>query len=220
VATIVLADDHALLRAGLRRILEMQGHAVVGDVGDGLKVVELVTRLRPDVLLLDLGLPGLHGLDVLRAVRQLASAVRVLVVSAYNRDEFVVSALRTGAAGYLLKGCDADELLAAVDAVARGGFYVSADVSRAATRQAAAGVPDAYDTLTARQREVFHLMAEGLSRRQIAARLSISARTAEDHRLAITHKLGLETQTDVVLFALRRGVISLDAASGAPRRDV
>jgi DNA-binding NarL/FixJ family response regulator len=220
MATIVLADDHALLRAGLRRILEMQGHTVVGEVGDGLKVAGLVRRLRPDILLLDLGLPGLHGLDVLRDVRRRASRVRVLVVSAYNRDEFVVSALRTGAAGYVVKGADADELLTAVDTVSRGGFYVSADVSRLARRQVAEATPDAYETLTPRQREVLCLMAQGLSRRQIGARLSISARTAEDHRLAVTHKLGLDTQTDVVLFALRRGIISIDEASGAPRQDV
>jgi DNA-binding NarL/FixJ family response regulator len=217
VATIVLADDHALLRAGLRRILEMRGHSVVGEVGDGLEVTGLVRQLRPDILLLDLGLPGLHGLDVLREVRQQAATVRVLVVSAYNRDEFVVAALRLGAAGYVLKGAEADELLKAVDAVADGGFYVSAAVSRVAMRQAAADAPDAYESLTPRQREVLRLMAEGLTRRQIGVRLSISTRTVESHRLAVTHKLDLETQTDVVLFALRRGIISLDDTMGAPR---
>jgi two-component system, NarL family, response regulator NreC len=217
VATLVLADDHALLRAGLRRILEMHGHTVVGEVGDGREVAGLVRQLKPDILLLDLGLPGLHGLDVLRDVRRHARKVRVLVVSAYNRDEFVVSAVRMGASGYVLKGADADELLDAVGVVASGGFYVSAQVSGAA-HQAVEATPDAFDTLTRRQREVFRLMAEGLSRQQIAARLSISARTAEDHRLDVLHKLGLITQTDVVLFALRRGVISVDDAGGAERR--
>ena len=220
VATIVIADDHALLRAGVRRILEMRGHLVVGEVGDGLQVMELVQHMRPEVLLLDLGLPGLHGLDVLREVRQRTPSVRVLVVSAYNRDEFVVTALRTGAVGYVLKGADADELLAAVETVARGGFYVSAEVSRAAMHQAADRTPDAYDSLTPRQREVLRLMAEGLTRGQIGVRLAISTRTVESHRLAVTHKLGLETQTDVVLFALRRGIISLDDTTGAPRQGV
>jgi DNA-binding NarL/FixJ family response regulator len=219
MATIVLADDHALLRAGLRRILELNGHVVAGEAGDGLQVVPTVIDRRPDVLLLDLGLPGLHGLDVLPEVRRQAPSVRVLVVSAYNRDEFVVSALRAGAAGYLLKGSDPDAFLEAVETVAGGGFFVSPQLSKLAERYAAGGAGDAYDTLTARQREVFHLMAEGLSRQQIGARLYISPRTVEEHRMLITHKLGLETQTDVVLFALRRGLISLDDATGAPRLD-
>ncbi len=194
----------------------MHGHVVLGEVGDGLQVVEVVKRLRPELLLLDLGLPGLHGLDVLRDVRRRARKVRVLVVSAYNRDEFVVSALRMGAAGYLVKTVDADELVTAVDAVASGGFYVSSQLAGPAGRCAA---PDAYEALTKRQREVFHLMAEGYSRLQIGARLFISTRTVEDHRLRINRKLGLETQTDVVLFALRRGILALDDATGAPRRD-
>jgi DNA-binding NarL/FixJ family response regulator len=218
MATILIADDHALLRAGLRRILEMRGHVVVGEVGNGLEVVPQVRQLRPDLLLLDLGLPGLHGLDVLRDVRRRARAVRVLVVSAFNRDEFVVSALRSGAAGYALKGADPEELLDAVDEVARGGFYVSAQVSGSARCRAADAAPDAWEQMTGRQREVFGLMARGLSRREIGERLFISIRTVEDHRLRITHKLGLETQTDIVLFALRRGILSLDDATGAPRQ--
>src|SRR5688572_8235803 len=119
MATIVLADDHALLRAGLRRILEANNHTVVAEVGDGLLVLATVHEKRPDVLLLDLGLPGLHGLDVLRTVRRRVPTVKVLVVSAYDRDEFVVSALRTGAAGYVLKGAAADDLLAALEEVVR-----------------------------------------------------------------------------------------------------
>jgi len=220
MATIVLADDHALLRAGLRRILEAHGHCVLGEVADGLQVTNVVKALRPEVLMLDLGLPGLHGLDALRDVRKREKSVRVLIVSAYNRDEFVVAALRMGAAGYLLKGADCDELLRAVGAVAGGGFYVSPQVAGPAGRFAAGLEPDAYHKLTKRQREVFRLMAEGLSRQQIGERLSISMRTVEDHRLRINRKLGLETQTDVVLYALRRGLLSLDDAAGAPRIEI
>lgn len=220
MATIVLADDHALLREGLRRILEATGHVVLGEVGDGLLVVEAVKQHRPDVLLLDLGLPGLHGLDALRDVRRRAPKVKVLVVSAYSRDEFVVSALRLGAAGYLLKESAADELLQAVDQVANGGYYVSPQVAGPAARSTDGSAVDAYDTMTTRQREVFHLMAEGFSYQEIGDRLFISARTVETHRHKISKKLGLETQTDVVLFALRRGILSVDDASGAPRLDV
>jgi DNA-binding NarL/FixJ family response regulator len=217
MATIVLADDHALMRAGLRRILEAHGHFVLGEVSDGLQVASTVKELRPELLMLDLGMPGLHGLDALRDVRRRARAVRVLILSAYNRDEFVVAALRMGASGYLLKGADCDELLKAVGAVAGGGFYVSPQVAGPAGRYAEGLEQDTYQSLTKRQRQVFLLMAEGLSRQQISERLFISIRTVEDHRLRIIKKLGLETQTDVVLFALRRGILALDDAAGAPR---
>jgi len=221
MATIVLADDHALMRAGLRRILEESGHLVLGEVGDGLQVVDVVKQHRPTVLLLDLGLPGLHGLDVLAQMRRRAPKIRVLVVSAFNRDEFVVSALRAGAAGYLLKSAAAAQLLQAVDVVVDGGYYVSPELSASAENYyTESASKDAYEGLTSRQREVFHLMAEGLSHLQIAERLFISARTAEDHRYNISRKLGLETQTDVVLFALRRGILVVDELGGAPRQDV
>ena len=220
MSTIVLADDHALMRAGLRRILEESGHTVLGEAGDGLQVVDIVKQHRPQILMLDLGLPSLHGLDVLRQMRRRAPKVRVLVVSAFNRDEFVVSALRAGAAGYLLKSACTDQLLEAVEVVATGGYYVSPQLAASAESYGDGSRKDAYDKLTSRQREVFHLMAEGLSYPQIASRLFISARTAEDHRYNISRKLGLETQTDVVLFALRRGILVVDDVGGAPRLDV
>ena len=220
MATIVLADDHALMRAGLRRILEESGHTVLGEVGDGLQVVDIVKQHRPMILLLDLGLPGLHGLDVLTQMRRRAPKVRVLVVSAFNRDEFVVAALRAGAAGYLLKSAATDQLLQAVDVVAEGGYYVSSQLAASAEQFADGTRKDAYEKMTSRQREVFHLMAEGLSYLEIASRLFISARTAEDHRYNISKKLGLESQTDVVLFALRRGILVVDDVGGAPRLDV
>jgi DNA-binding NarL/FixJ family response regulator len=219
MATLVLADDHALVRVGLRRVLESGGHAVIGEVGDGLQVAQTVERLKPELLLLDLGLPGLHGLDVLRDVRRRVPATRVLVVSAYNREEYVVSALRSGAAGYVLKGSDADELLDAVRTIARGGYYVVRQLagSLAHCGQTPIPGPDAYEQLTSRERQVFMLMAEGHSAYEVAAHLYISPRTAEVHKLKIMRKLGLRSHTDVVLLALRRGLLSLDDAGGAPR---
>jgi len=218
MATVVLADDHALVRVGLRRVLESAGHQVLDEVSDGLGVVPTVERERPDVLLLDLGLPGLHGLDVLREVTRRVPSTKVLVVSAYNRDEFVSGALRTGAAGYVLKGAQADDLLAAVAEVARGAYYVSPQLSRAGAAGAET-VEDPYEALSPRERQVFHLMAEGLLNHQVGVQLYISTRTAETHRASIMRKLGLKTQTDVVLYALRRGILSLDDAAGAPRLD-
>jgi DNA-binding NarL/FixJ family response regulator len=217
MATVVLADDHALVRVGLRRVLEAEGHLVLGEVADGLRVLPTVEREQPDVLLLDLGLPGLHGLDVLREVTRRVPATKVLVVSAYNRDEFVSSALRTGAAGYVLKGSEADDLLAAVAEVARGGYYVSAQLARSGN--STDDTHDPYEALSPRERQVFHLMAEGLLNHQVGVQLYISTRTAETHRASIMRKLGLKTQTDVVLYALRRGILALDDAAGAPRLD-
>jgi DNA-binding NarL/FixJ family response regulator len=220
MATLVLADDHALVRVGLRRILEAEGHVVLGEVGDGRSVVRTVAAHRPDVLLLDLGLPGLHGLDVLRDVRRRVPGTKVLVVSAYNRDEFVVSALRQGASGYVLKGSNPDDLVAAVAEIGHGGHYVSAQLTGLLPKSRRRGAaPDAWETLTPREREVFHLMAEGLLNYQLGPQLDISKRTVENHRASVMGKLGLKTQTDVVLYALRRGLLALDDASGAPRLD-
>lgn len=211
---VVLADDHALVRDGVRRILEAGGVSVVGEVEDGLRVVSVVEETRPDVLVLDLGLPGLHGLDVLREVRRRVASTRVLVLSADGRDAFVVEALRHGAAGYLLKGCRASEFVAAVAEVARGGFHVSASLSGSVVRGLEAdprvAAEDPYERLTPREREVFHLMAEGQSNGTIAERLFISARTVESHRANIMRKLDLRTQTDIVLCALRRGILTLE----------
>jgi DNA-binding NarL/FixJ family response regulator len=220
MATIVLADDHALLRAGLRRILEARGHSVLAEVGDGLRVLATINTTRPDVLLLDLGLPGLHGLDVLRNVRRRVPTVKVLVVSAYNRDEYVVAALRTGAAGYVLKGAEADDLLRAVEEVANGGYFVSSELETIVRTGSAAGAAqDPYEKLSERERQVLREMAAGQLNHQIARRLFISTRTVESHRYNIVKKLGLRTQTDIVLFALRRGLMALDDAGGAPRLD-
>jgi DNA-binding NarL/FixJ family response regulator len=212
MATVVLADDHALVRAGLRRILETTGNVIVGEAGDGLQVVAVVEQTKPEVLVLDLGMPGLHGLDVLREVTRRIPATRVLVVSAHGRDDFVVNAFKNGAAGYLLKGAAPDELLVAISEVARGGYYVSTEVSRVLAKGLgeASRADDPYDNLTPRERQVFLLMAEGRSNSEVGKRLYISTRTAESHRQNIMRKLGLATQTDVVLYALRRGILGLD----------
>lgn len=221
MASVVLADDHALVRLGLRRVLETAGHSVLAEVGDGLHVVPTVMQTRPDVLLLDLGLPGLHGLDVLREVTRKISATKVVVVSAYNRDEFVVSALRHGAAGYVLKGSAVDDVIAAVAEVQRGGYYVSPRLQGSFPKSGAAAsdLPDPYGTLSLRERQLFHLLAEGLLNHQIASHLYLSVRTIESHRATLMRKLGLKTNIDLVLYALRRGFLTIDDASGAPRLD-
>jgi len=219
MARIVLADDHALVRAGFRRILEATGNVVVGEVGDGLEVVPAVQNLRPDVLVLDLGLPGLHGLDVIRDVLRRVPSVRVLVVSAFDRDDFVVSAFKNGAAGYVLKAAGTNELLQALEQVAQGGYYVSQEVSAVLAKVVsgdARAQDDPYKQLTPRERQVFHLMAEGLTNAEIGKRLFIATRTAETHRMSVMRKLNLNSQTDVVIYALRRGLLGLEHPAGPP----
>jgi two-component system response regulator NreC len=214
MSQVVIADDHDLVRDLLRRALEAQGHTVVGEVGDGLHVVDVVTRSKPDILLLDLGLPGLHGLDILAEIGRCARRTRVLVLTGNRRDEFVVTALKNGAAGYLLKSCATNELMAAIAAVAQGRHFVSSEVSdglvKGLTDCIAVDTDDPYEALSHREREVFHLMAEGLPNAALAERLFISARTVESHRANILRKLRLKTQTDVVRLALRRGLLELE----------
>ncbi len=219
MARIVIADDHALVRAGLRRILEATGHVVVGEVGDGLNVVACVLDLRPDVLVLDLGLPGLHGLDVIEDVVRQVPDLRILVVSAFDRDDFVLSAFKKGAVGYVLKSAGTAELLEALDLVAHGGYYVSpvasAALARAVSHEGLAK-GDPYNQLTPRERQVFHLMAEGLPNGEIGKRLFVAPRTVETHRLSVMRKLSLNSQTEVVIYALRKGLLGLEHASGPP----
>jgi len=220
MARIVLADDHALVRAGLRRILEATGNIVVGEASDGLEVVPVVQQTRPEVLVLDLGLPGLHGLDVLREVSRRAPHTRVLIVSAFDRDDFVINAFKNGAAGYVLKAAATPELLHAVEQVARGGYYVSPQVSAALARgvseRAKANADDPYEQLTPRERQVFLLMAQGLTNAAMGKRLFIAPRTAETHRMRVLRKLSLTSQTDVILYALRRGLLGLEHYAGPP----
>ena len=209
--TILLAEDHAVVRQGLRKVLEAETDlSVVGEADNGLVVSELAESLTPDVVLLDLGLPGLHGLEVTRQIARRAPNSRVLVLSMYTHDEYVLGALQNGAAGYLAKGADSAEVVTAIREVAAGGRHVGTGIASRigkAIETGAAPVPDPYDRLTTREREIFHAMAEGHSNAGIAAPLAISVRTVESHRANVLRKLGLRTQTEVVRYAIRRGVL-------------
>ena len=213
--TIVLAGDHFIVRQSLRALLEAEpDFRVIGEAGDGLETMPLVERLRPQVLVLDLLMPGLSGLEVARQVRQRAPETRVIVLSMHANEAYVLEALRHGAAAYVLKETSSAELVQAVRAVVAGGRYLSRPLSERALEayvQRAEATPlDLYETLTTREREVLHLTAEGCSNTDIAARLSISPRTAETHRSNLMRKLGLQSQTELVRYALRRGIIPLE----------
>ena len=211
----MLADDHHIVRQGLRTLLEAEDEfAVIGEEADGLKVVDLVERLRPDVLLLDVMMPGLNGLEITRQIVQRGFKTRVVILSMHANETYVLEALRQGAAGYVLKDANPTEMVQAVREVSAGRRYLSRALSERAidayTQQAQDAPADPYETLTTREREILQVAAESSSIAEIAARLGISPRTVETHRENLMRKLGLQSQTDLIRYALRRGILPLE----------
>lgn len=210
--TIVLADDHRIVRQGLRALLASEADLeVIGEADDGREALELVRRLSPDVLVLDLMMPGLNGLEVARQLPRQSPGVRVVVLSMYDDEGFVLEALANGVSGYVLKDSNSSDLIHAVREVAAGRRYLSPPLSdraiEAYQQRAKVGTMDKHETLTTREREVLQLSAEGHTNSEIAARLGISTRTAETHRSRVMHKLGLHTQSDLIRYAIRRSII-------------
>lgn len=213
--TIVLAEDHHVVRQGLRSLLEGEADfSIVAEAADGLKTVELIDRLKPDVLVADLIMPGLNGLEVTRQVRERSPQTRVVILSMHASEAYVLQALKNGAAGYVLKDSSAAELVHAIREAVAGRRYLSPPLSERAIevylQKAVGSALDPYETLTEREREVLHLAAEGYGNAEIAERLSISPRTAETHRANLMRKLDLHNQTDLIRYALRRGILTLD----------
>ena len=214
--TIVLADDHNLVRQALRTLVETEPRfAVLGENSNGLQAVDLAARLKPDILVVDLMMPGLGGMEVTRQVGKRSPSTRVIILSMSISEAHVLEALRNGARGYVRKDATAADLIRAIDEVAAGHLYLSPPFSdraiEAYRRRAAEAAIDPYESLTRREREVFHLAAEGLGNGEIAARLGISPRTAETHRANALHKLGLRRQAEVLRYALRRGLLPMDS---------
>ena len=210
--SVVLADDHPVVRQGLRGVLETDSEiAIVGEAGDGLEAVRVVERLEPDVLVLDLMMPALSGLDVLPIVRQRSPRTRVVVFSRSTSEELVLQALKHGAFAYVLKQCATEEVREAVRRAAAGRRYLSPGLSERAFdayhEKAEAAPHDPHDLLTPRERQALQLAAEGHSNAEIASRLSISPRTAEMHRANALRKLGLKSTADLVRYAIRRGML-------------
>ena len=213
--TIVAADDHEVTLIGIRRLLEAEpDFQIVGESMDGLAVVPLVERLRPDVLVLDLKMPGINGLEITRLVKERAPKTRVVFISIYGQEGYVVDALRNGAAAYVLKDAAAAELVRAIRVAMRGRRYLSPPLSddaiEAYLQRARESPPDLYETLTAREREVLHLTAQGHTTPEIAERLFLSQRTVETHRTNLMRKLRLRNQAQVIRYALQRGIVPLD----------
>ena len=213
--TIVLADDHDVVRRGLQFILETESDFdIVGEAADGLDTLRIIEQLQPDVLVVDVMMPGLSGLEVSRRVTEVSPRTNVVVVSMYANEAYVMEALQSGAKAYVLKNSTQDELIPAVREAAIGRQYISealADTIEAYMKKAKDGViSDSYEMLSNREREVLHLAAEGLTNAEIAQRLFLSPRTIEDHRSSMMHKLGLRTHVDLVRYALHRGILPID----------
>ncbi len=211
--TIGLAEDHHLVRQVFKLVLTAeQDFKLVGEAADGLEAVKLVETKKPSVLLLDLMIPRLHGLEVVRQLKREQSQTKVIILSMHADEPYVMEALRNGACGYVLKDCTAADLVQAVRTVAAGRRYLSPVLAERAltgyVEHPGASDLDVYETLTNRERLVFQLAAEGKTSAEIAAALFISPRTAETHRANLMRKLSLRSQTDLVRFAIRRGIIS------------
>lgn len=213
--SIVLADDHKIMRQGLKFLLATEpDFQVVGEAGDGLAAVQLVERLRPNLLVLDLAMPGLGGLEVARQVKEDAPQTRIIILSMYSSEAYVLEALRAGALGYVIKESTSGDLVYAIREVMSGRHYLSLPLSERTImgylEKTASGARGSYETLTRREREILKLTAEGFSSSETAERLVISARTVETHRANIMRKLELRSQADLIRYAIRHGLISED----------
>jgi two-component system response regulator NreC len=215
---VLIVDDHAVLRQALRLLLENQSEVeVVGDAGNGREALDAVEKLHPDVVLMDMVMPGLNGLEATRQIRRRAPKAKVLILTGYMEDEQILAALRAGASGYVVKKSDVEELLLGIQSVHRGNTYFSSAISDGDAVQDylwQAKKPEAksgYDLLTSREREVLQLIAEGYSNQRIANELFISVKTVEAHKAHIMSKLHAQNRTDLIRYAIRKGIVGLES---------
>jgi DNA-binding NarL/FixJ family response regulator len=210
----VLADDHALVRAGFRTLLEsLAGVHVVADANDGREALRLIEEHRPDIVLMDVSMPGMNGLEATAQATAEFPAVRVIILSMHANEEYVLRALQAGAAGYLLKDADPAELELALTAVARGDTYLSPPVSRHVIDEYVRRVTNGrgpLEALSPRQREILQLIAEGQTTRQMAQILGVSVKTVESHRTQLMERLDIHDIAGLVRFAVRTGLVSAE----------
>jgi DNA-binding NarL/FixJ family response regulator len=206
--TILLADDHSVVRQGFRRILESQPDMeIVGEAGNGREAIEQATRLKPDVVVMDVAMPELNGIEATRRMSDTSPHTRVLALSMHKDSVYVREILRAGARGYLLKDAIDADLLAAVRAVAKGEAYLSPSIADAVLTDYRQHVTDPIDLLTSREREVLQMIAEGKTNKEIATVLNLSVYTVDAHRGRIMEKLNLHSTGELVRFAVRKGLI-------------
>jgi DNA-binding NarL/FixJ family response regulator len=211
---LVLADDHSVVRHGLRLVLEELGFKVVGEASDGLEAIELVDKLKPDILLCDLMMGSMNGLEVTRQVSKKYPDTKVIILSMYADESYVIEALRAGAKAYILKDSSSEELLQTITEVLKGKHFLGAPFSEKAIsiymEKTADATQDEYYSLSNREREILQMVAEGMTSNQIAKKLFLSSRTVDAHRAKMMRKLNLHTKIDLIRYAQRRGIIPTD----------
>ncbi|MGE0598137.1 MAG: response regulator [Dehalococcoidia bacterium] len=219
---VLVVDDHAVIRQGLKMLLESRPEIeVVADCENGREALLVVERMKPDVVLMDVVMPGLNGIEATRQIRKASSNTRVVILSGFVDEEQITGALRSGASGYLVKNSDVSELVLAIQTVHRGNQYYSAALSEGfdiPELQIQARRPEqktGLDTLTAREREVLQLIAEGHTNQQIADELVVSVKTVEAHKAHIMDKLRAKSRTDLIRYALKRGIVKLESVDEA-----
>jgi DNA-binding NarL/FixJ family response regulator len=204
---VLLADDHVLVRQGLRTLLEQHGLQVTGEASDGQEALRLLATVHADVAVLDISMPNLNGLDAAREMRKSSPKVKTILLTRHDEDQYVTEALRAGVKGYVLKGQAATDLVQAIDQVCRGGVYLSPGISRALVEAYRSKVELTADPLTSRERQVLQLVGEGKSTKEVARLLGISVKTAESHRARLMRKLDIHETASLVRYAIRQGLV-------------
>lgn len=213
--TVLIADDHRLFRDGLRTLLEKHTNIrVVGETTDGAETVSAAAELKPDIVLMDISMSELNGIEAARRIVSQGSSTRIIMLSMHSDRRFITESLKAGAMGYLLKDCAFDEVLLAVKAVSEGAMYLSSRISESVIKDYVAiakSVPgSAFSILSAREREVLQLLAEGRSTKETAARLHVSVKTVETHRKQIMDKLDIRSVAELTKYAIREGLTPLE----------
>lgn len=204
---ILLADDHAVVRQGLKSLLENEGFEVVAEASDGQQAVELAGKLCPDAAVLDVAMPIMNGIDAARQISKISPHTKIVLLTMLTDDHYVLESLRAGVKGYVLKSRNADELATAIREVCKGGVYLTADASNAVVQAYLNRTPLPSPELSDRERQVLQLVAEGKTTKEVAAVLGISVKTAESHRVKIMEKLDIHETASLVRYAIRQGLI-------------
>jgi two-component system, NarL family, response regulator NreC len=204
---VMLADDHALVRQGLKTLLEREGFLVTGEASDGQEAIRLTARIRPDVAILDLSMPTLNGVDAAREIAKLPAPPKVILLTRHDEDQYVIESLRAGVRGYVLKNQAATDLVQAIRQVSRGDIYLSPRVSKTVVEAFLAKTDLPPDPLTSRERQVLQLISEGKSTKEVAGLLGISLKTAESHRARLMQKLEIHETATLVRYAIRHGLV-------------
>lgn len=206
---VILADDHELVRQGLKLLLEREGFSVVGEAANGQVAVDLASKVCPDVAVLDIGMPILNGLDAARGVQKVSPKAKTILLTRHDEEQYVTEALRAGIKGYVLKNQAATDLVGAIRQVHRGEIYLSPSISRTVAEAFLSRTGSSPDPLTHRERQVLQLIGEGKSSKEVSNLLGISVKTVESHRTRLMRKLDIHDVASLVRYAIRHGLVIL-----------